>query len=383
MAAFETTEYRERVRRTTAAMQARGIDTFVVLGEANICYLTGYEGYSDYVPQALILRAGDQDPTLILREMDLYCAYPTVYLDESRIESYPESYIGTPTRSPWEVIGARIVEIAGSGRVGIELGAKSFSFKDHQALVGALGGRPIADASEVLHAVRIKKSPAELAYMRDAAAIVDRALAAGIAQIEVGVRECDVAATIMGSLARGTPQRGGGAAVPVTMPVTPRAAAPHLKWTDKPYARGSQTDFEVGAFVHRYCCALSRTAYLGDPPPRLRYVHDAVLEGFLAGFGAIRPGATCGDVHRAFARAFYPKGVRKESRIGYSIGLDWSDLCFSLQGDDATPLEVDYTMHLIIGIWEKSDAYVFSETIRVGPNGGESLSSTPRILFVR
>ena len=75
--------------------------------------------------------------------------------------------------------------------------------------------------------------------------------------------------------------------------------------------------------------------------------------------------------------------MRKESRIGYSIGLDWSDLCFSLQDDDGTVLETDFTLHLIIGIWEREDAYVFSETIRVGETGADSLSSMPRELFIR
>ena len=108
-----------------------------------------------------------------------------------------------------------------------------------------------------------------------------------------------------------------------------------------------------------------------------------MLAGFEAALGAVRPGATCGDVHRAFAAAFQPRGVRKESRIGYSLGLDWSDLCFSLQDADETVLETDYTFHLIIGVWEPDDAYVFSESIRVGERHGESFSKTPRELFVR
>ena len=43
----------------------------------------------------------------------------------------------------------------------------------------------------------------------------------------------------------------------------------------------------------------------------------------------------------------------------------------------------DPTFHLIIGIWERTEAYVFSEAIRVGAAGAESFSSVPRILFVR
>ena len=384
MAAFAIEEYRDRVNRVGSNMAAAGIDTLVVLSEPHMCFLTGYEGRSDYVPQVTVLRAGDRDARVILREMDLYCAYPTVYLDASRVECYPESYIGTPERSPWEVIGARIGEIAGKGRIGIEFSAPNFSHADHRALVKALGGRDLVDASGVVTKARIKKSPAELDYMRQAAAIVDRALQNGIAMIAEGVRQCDVAARITHDLIAGTPDCGGGPTVPVTMPTGPGVAqAPHLKWTDAPFKSGDQTHFEVGAFVHRYCCALSRTSYVGDPPKRLLHVDEAVRAGFEAALGAARPGVTCGDIHRAFRAAFSPYGVRKESRIGYSIGLNWSDLCFSLQDDDETVLEPDYTFHLIVGIWEKDDAYVFSETVHVGETAGKSLSHTPRQLFVR
>ena len=383
-AAFEMTEYRDRVQQVSAAMEARGIDTLVLLSEANINYLSGYEGMSDYVPQVAILRAGDTDASLVLREMDIHCAYPTVYLEAERVDCYPERYIGTAAHSPWEVIADRVKAIAGDGRIGVEFGANCFSFKDHQNFVAALGERSLVDGTGVTEVAKRRKSPAELAYMRQAGVIVDQALQAGIAEIAEGVRECDVAATITRHLISGTPECGGGPSnKPVTMGAGHRVAAPHLKWTDARYTPGDQTDFEVGAYVHRYACPLSRTVYLGDPPPRLLEVHDAVLSGFLGGFEAVRPGATCGDVYRGFAKAFFPRGVRKESRIGYSLGIEWADGCFSLQDDDQTELDVDYTFHLIIGVWEHDDAYVFSEALRVGPQGAESLSKTPRKLFVQ
>ena len=384
MAAFTDREYRERVQRVCTGMEASGIETLVIFSEPHMCFLTGYAGLSDYVPQVTVVRAGDQDARIILREMDIHCANPTVYLDASRIECYPESCIGTTEHSPWDVIGTRVLEIAGDGTIGLEYAADNFSFSDHQALTKALGDRPLIDGSHVVPKAKIKKSATEIGFMRQAATIVDNAMANGIAMIKEGVRQCDVAALITHDLIAGTPEYGGDATKAVTMPTGPGVAqAPHLKWTDAPFRPGDQTDFEIGGFVHRYACPLSRTSYLGDPPERLLYVHDAVLAGFEAALGAVRPGATCGDVHRAFAAEFYPRGVRKESRIGYSLGLDWSDLCFSLQDDDETVLETDYTFHLIIGVWEPEDAYVFSEAIRGGEQRGESFSKTPRELFVR
>ncbi|WP_352686914.1 hypothetical protein [Mesorhizobium sp. M0601] len=40
------------------------------------------------------------------------------------------------------------------------------------------------------------------------------------------------------------------------------------------------------------------------------------------------------------------------------------------------------TMHLIIGIFERTDGYIFSETIRVTDNGAKSFSNMSRDLLV-
>ncbi|TIP18365.1 Xaa-Pro peptidase family protein [Mesorhizobium sp.] len=386
MAAFAQGEYRERVKAVSAKMQEKGIDTLVVLKETHLCYLTGYEGYSDYVPQAAILRAGDLDPVLILREMDTKCAYPTVYLDQSRVEAYPEKYVGNANRSPWDIIGERTLHIAHGGRIGVEFGSRGFSHSDYLLFMSALGARTAEDATSVVPSVTAKKSAAEIKYMQDAAKIVDRALMAGADKIDVGVRECDVAATVTKCLIEGTPEVGGGPGVPIFMPVTPWDKAPHLRWTDRQYEKQRQTNFEVAAFVHRYYCPLSRTVYLGTPPDRYRFLHEAVVAGFTSALGAVKPGAIAGDIYRAFAKTFKPSGIRKESRIGYSLGIDegaYGEGSFSLQEDDRTVLEADFTFHLIVGIWEREDSYIFSEAIRVTPNGAESFTKLSRDIMVR
>ncbi|TGR14165.1 ectoine hydrolase DoeA, partial [Mesorhizobium sp. M8A.F.Ca.ET.202.01.1.1] len=75
--AFTPEEYRERTRRLRQRMAERGIDTLLVLNESNMNYLTGYEGYSDYVPQLALVCQDEEDPWLILREIDTFCATPT------------------------------------------------------------------------------------------------------------------------------------------------------------------------------------------------------------------------------------------------------------------------------------------------------------------
>ena len=382
MPAFNREEYRARVSRLRSSMRERGIDTLLVMNEANMNYLTGYDGYSDYVPQLALVCQDEEDAWLILREMDIQCATATTYLDPSRLLAYPESYIGSANRSPWQPIGAMVRERSRSTRFGIELTATSYGIKAHTELGKVLDMEHAVDADRMVSRLKLLKSSSELEYMEQAGRIADHALMAGQLAIMVGARECDVAAAVMSALCSGTPELSGGPPRPPTMPVGRIATAPHLKWTDARYVEGSQTNFEIGAFRQRYCCALSRTVYLGVPPARLRYIHSAVVDGFSAALAAIRPGATCSDVDRAFRKVFTPRGVRKESRIGYSIGIDWADGGASLQSDDDTVLQPNMSFHLIVGIWEQDEGYVFSETVRVTDQGSSSLSRLGRDMLI-
>lgn len=383
MPAFGQQEYRQRTARLRQRMAERGLDGLLVLSESNMNYLTGYEGFSDYVPQLALVCQDEEDPWLILREMDVACAAASSYLPQSRVLSYPEKYIGSSQRTAWQPIGDLIRERVKSRRIGLELTARLFGVKAHAALSNSLDLSQSVDADGMISELKAIKSPAELAYMEQAGKIADRAVQVGRLAIAAGARECDVAAAVTHALCAGTPEFPGGAnRYPLTMPVGTPANAPHLKWSDGHYKAGCQTNFEIGAFRHRYCCGLSRTVFLGEPSVRARHVHQACLDGFLAAFETIRPGAKCGDVEQAFRRVFAPRGVRKESRIGYSIGIDWTDGGPSFQEGDETIIQPNMTFHLLIGIWEKDDGYIFSETVRVTEHGAKSLSSMSRDLLV-
>lgn len=383
MPAFTQQEYRDRTARLRKQMAEREMDAMLVLNEANMNYLTGYDGYSEYVPQLALVCQDEQDPWLILREMDIACATPTSYLPHSRIIGYPERYIGSSQRTPWEPIGDLIRKRTKSSRIGVELTAKIYGVKPHAALGKSLDLSKSIDADGMVSKLKVLKSPAELAYMEQAGKIVDRAIQVAHLEVAAGARQCDVAAAIMHALCTGTPDfPGGPSRFPPTMPTGSPATAPHIKWSDARYAMGCQTNFELGAFRNRYCCALSRTVFLGEPSARSQHVHQAVIDGFLAAFETLRPGVKCGDVERAFRRSFDPRGVRKESRIGYSIGIDWADGGASLQEDDETIIQPNMTFHIIVGIWEKNDGYVVSETVRVTDKGPKSLSSMSRDMLI-
>lgn len=54
---FSQSEYDTRLTKTRAAMAAQGIETLIVADPSNMAWLTGYDGWSFYVPQVVIVPA--------------------------------------------------------------------------------------------------------------------------------------------------------------------------------------------------------------------------------------------------------------------------------------------------------------------------------------
>ncbi|MDI3567182.1 aminopeptidase P family N-terminal domain-containing protein [Bradyrhizobium sp. Arg816] len=106
-----------------------GYGPLLVFNEANMNYLTGYDGYSDYVPQLALVCQDEEDPWLILREMDVACATATSYLPHSRHLGYPEQFIGSAHQTPWQSIGHMVRKRTKSNRIVIELTAKNYGVK--------------------------------------------------------------------------------------------------------------------------------------------------------------------------------------------------------------------------------------------------------------
>lgn len=380
---FEMSEFRARLAAVQQKMSSEGVEALFIISQSCITYLTGYQGNSGYIPQGLLVTLRDAEPVLIMREMDVGCATATTWISEENILTYDERILGLSSEPVWRAIGSLVRSRTRATRIAFERNGPGLGVDAHATLVASFSGLELTNADGWVTDIRAVKSAAELAYMTDAARIGEQALLAGIARIGVGMPECEVAATIVGKLCSGLPGKPGTAPTDsVTMPVTPFANAPHLNWTHRPYALNSQTNFELGAFRHRYCAAVSRTVFLGKPDARLLEIDSIVRESFEATLPTLRTGARCSDAYAAFWNTFAGRGVRKESRIGYGIGIDWSEDSYSLQRDDHRELRADSTLHLIIGIWEKGEGYVFSETLRVTDRGAETFCTLPRQLYV-
>ena len=385
---FDRAEYQARLQRTRDQMRARGIDTLIVTDPANMHYLTGYDGWSFYTPQGVVVPY-EGDLLLFTRAMDTGGARLTTWLEDRQILGFPEDHVQQRDRHPLQWVAAELVtrDLVG-GVLALEMDSYYFSPRAYEALRGSLPGARVVDAEELVNWVRAVKSPAELEMMRRAARIMERVMRVGIDAIEPGVRQSDAVAAIVAAQVRGTEDHGGD--YPAIVPMLPTGigtSTPHLTWSDERFRRDEATILELAACCRRYHCPLARTVYLGAPPRKLVETARVVEEGLEAALSAVRPSATCEQVEAAWREVIARRGLEKSSRIGYSVGLgyppDWGEHTMSLRAGDQTLLEPNMAFHMILGIWMEDWGYGLSETFRVTEGGAECFCAFPRELTVK
>lgn len=389
---FSRSEYADRLRRTRAAMAEAGIDTLVTVDPSNMAWLTGYDGWSFYVHQGVIVGPSG-DPVFWGRNMDAAGALRTCYMVGDDIRGYPDNYVMSTERHPMDHLAALLAERGlAAGRIGVEMENYYYSAKAHAVLGAAVSGT-LVDATALVNWCRAVKSPDEILFMRRAARIVERMHAKAVELIRPGLRKNDLVAEIYHAAISGAEHEGvtfGGdyAAIAPLMPTGKDATAAHLTWNDKPFETGAGTFFEIAGCYRRYHAPCSRTVYLGQPPADMLRAEEALLDGISDGIDAARPGNTAGDVARAFYAALDRHGIQREGRAGYPIGLsyppDWGERTFSIRPEDDTVLQADMTFHFMPGLWLDDWGLEITEPLLVVEDGpAECLAEVPRQLQVK
>jgi ectoine hydrolase len=389
MAAFPDDEYAQRLAKTRIRMAEASLDVLLVTDPANMNYLTGYDAWSFYVPQAVIVPAKDESPVWVGRGMDAQSAVLTTVLPKDSILSYADDYIESPVKHAFQHLAHVLEERGfGRGRIGYEGNAYFFTARNLQVLTESLPSARFVDVDLLVNWVRTVKSPREIEVMRQAARIVESVMRVAIDAVSVGTRQCDAAALISEAQIRGTKEFGGDApANPPSILSAENAATPHASWTDRPFRDDTATCLELSGCRLRYHSALSRTVYLGKPPDEMKRLAAATAEGMQAALATVKPGALCQDIWSAWQQTINRAGFNKPSRIGYSIGVNyppnWADHTASIREGDMTVLEPNMTFHLMLGMWMEGWGFELSETFRVTDTGHEVFADFPRQLFVK
>jgi len=172
----------------------------------------------------------------------------------------------------------------------------------------------------VIERLRLKKSPEEVARIRQAQALAERALERALALLRPGVEEREVALEIEFFLRK---EGAEGVAFPPIVASGARGALPHAGASEKRLEPGELITLDLGAKVAGYHSDMTRTVALGKPSPEMRRVYEAVQEALEVALQGLKPGRTGKEVDALAREALGRHGLDRYfvHSLGHGVGL--------------------------------------------------------------
>ncbi|HEY1259271.1 MAG TPA: Xaa-Pro peptidase family protein [Stellaceae bacterium] len=378
---FTRQEFAGRRRRTCAEMAKAGLDGLLIFRQESMYWLTGYDtsGYSMF--QGMYLRA-DGALALLTRSADLLQARLTSVIEDIRI------WTDRQGADPAGELRDMVVDYGGRGRrIGVEYHAYGLTAQRSRMVDAAFAGFcELVDASDLVRLLRLVKSPAELAYLREAGRLVDEACAVSRRLTVPGAAVGAVYGEMMNAIIHGDgdpsasrwPMGSGEEALLVRYHTGHGRVAPR-----------DQVQFEIAAAYRHYHAALMYVILTGEPDPRHRHMFAACAEALDACEAALRPGNTVGEVFAAHAEVLTRAGYAGHflNACGYTMGatypptwMDWPML-YAGEPQILAPHMV-FFLHMILLNSDTGLGMSLGETAIVTATGCERISHAPRHLLI-
>jgi len=360
-----------RLSRLQQALHQHGLDALVLLPGPSLYYLTGLSFHLMERP-VIGLFTPEGDPHLVLPELESgKVAQATVTL-----QAHP---YGEDESSRAQALAGAAGGLAGR-TVGIEpLRMRIF---EHRLLEQAAPGVSLVPGDPVIGGLRLTKDAGEVAAIRRAIGVAERALEATLPLVRVGMTETELAGELTIQMLRA----GSSPELPFAPIVAsgPNSALPHAVPGDRRLQPGDMLILDWGAGVDGYISDLTRTFAIGEPDPELARIHEIVQQANAAGRWTVRPGVACAEVDaaaRAVIRAagyadFFPH------RTGHGIGLEAHEGPY-VRGDNPEALQAGMTFTVEPGIYLPGRGGVrVEDNVLVTPEGCDCLTGAPREMRV-
>lgn len=307
-------ERQARVARAQKLMRELGLSAILLEPGASLLYFTGIRwGRSERLTGAVIPVEG---------QIGVF----TPFFEEPSVRETLALPADLRTwnehEDPLELVGRWLKERKlGSGAIGIEETVRYFAV---DGLQRALPDARLRSAAPVVRALRMIKSPAEIALMQLAADVTVAAYRHTAPRIERGMTPADIAAIMNGA----TLALGGRPEFALIL-LGEASAYPHGTGKPQQVREGEVVLMDCGCTVHNYQSDISRTFVFGEPTRRQREAWNHMHRGQQIAFETAEVGVSAGQVDDA-VRAYYTslgygpdyKLPGLSHRTGHGIGLE-------------------------------------------------------------
>ena len=360
-----------RTEKLYAIMREASLDVVALIPGPNHCYLTGAEHYVLERPIVTFYILGRR-PIAVIPELEI----PLFERHPAPAELVPyadaEGYAGA-FRSALE-------SICSSGKtIGVE--GLHMRFFEGEVIRQCAPQATVVDATSPLAELRMHKDAGEVALLRRAIDISERALQAMLDDLEVGMSEIDAAALLEGHIkALG----GNGLSFGTILHAGANTPLPHSGPLDYRIQDGDALIVDFGATYRGYCADITRTVFVGDASDAQRAFYEVVRQANEAGRQAARPGVTCESVDLSARQVFIDAGYEDliRHRTGHGLGMEAHEAPYIVVGNKRE-LEPGMVFTIEPGIYRMGEIGVrIEDNMLITQDGAESLTTFPRELLI-
>jgi Xaa-Pro aminopeptidase len=357
-----------RLESVRDSVRAVGLDAVLLTPGPDLRYVTGYDAKQLERLTCLAVPAHG-DPALFVPRLELPAA-----------QASPAGSLGLQivpweeTADPFRLVASLFGSISAVGLSERMWALFVLRFRD------ALPGVRLALASDALRPLRIRKSPAEVAALREAGEAIDRVHARVPGWLRPGLTEREVGAVITEAILA----EGHATVDFVIVGSGPNAASPHHDVSDRVLAVGDVVVVDIGGTMPSgYCSDSTRTYAIGEPPAEFVAYYDVLYNAQEAACAAVRPGVTAESVDAAAREPITAAGYGEAffHRTGHGIGLEAHEDPYIVAGNGEV-LEPGMAFSVEPGIYPGPHGARIEDIVVCTADGYERLNNTRRELFV-
>ncbi|MES5043882.1 Xaa-Pro peptidase family protein [Rhizobium nepotum] len=370
---FELSEFDARRERLIAKMTEEKLDAILLFAQESMYWLTGYDTFGYCFFQTLVVKS-DGSMTLLTRSADMRQARNTSTIDNILI------WVDRPNADPTLDLKNLLSDLDLLGaKIGVEYDTHGMTGRVARLLDNQLASFcQMIDASYLVSNLRLTKSPAEIAYAKNAGRLADDALDAALELIKPGANEAAILAAMQGAVL------AGGGDYPANEFIIGSGADALLcryKAGRRRLDAKDQLTLEWAGVSAHYHAAMMRTVVIGEQDFRQKELYSACLQNLTAIEDVLQPGKTFGDVFDVHARVMDERGLTRHrlNSCGYSLGARFSPSWMEHQMFHAgNPQEItrDMTLfvHMIVMDSDSGTAMTLGQTYLTTDGAPEPLS---------
>jgi len=358
----------ERLRLAADAAGAAGMGALLLTPGPDLRYVTGYDAQQLERLTCLVLPAAG-DPFLVVPRLELPAAQASP-AGGSGVEMIPWD----ETDDPYALVARRLGPASSVGLSDRMWAMMVLRFR------AALPAAQLGLASTALRGLRSRKSPAEVAALREAGAAIDRVHAAVPGWLRPGRTELEVAADVAAAISR----EGHVRADFVIIASGPNAASPHHEPSARVLQPGDAVVVDIGGTMPSgYCSDCTRVYAIGSPPAEFAAYYEVLRDAQDAACATVRPGVTAEAVDAAARVPITEAGYGPEfvHRTGHGIGLETHEDPYIVAGN-AEPLAPGMAFSVEPGIYPGPHGARIEDIVVCTEQGYERLNHVTRELVV-